>query len=158
VLYTGKNGESWMSERKKRGFLGGLKKKVKVLGEKSSADNIHEIDTSFPDSTDMSVTSSKQAGMFSGWKDELKTKVKVIGDTTSAVGLRAKGLASQKRTEEATKNLLDVVTKVAREARNSLDPDMVKAIDLRANISFVAFSVGVVVDLEKLQPKKIVVT
>lgn len=105
-----------MSERKKRGFLGGLKKKVKVLGEKSSADNIQEVDTSFPDSTTMSPTSSKQAGMFSGWKDELKTKVKVIGDTTSAVGLRAKGLASQERTEEAMKNLLDVVTKVAREA------------------------------------------
>jgi hypothetical protein len=146
-----------MSEQKKRGFLGGLKKKVQVMGEKVSVGNVQDSDTSFSDSAEADST-SKQEGVLSGWKDELKTKVKVIGDKTSSVGLRAKGLASQERADEAIKNLLTIVTKVAREARTSLDPDMVKAIDLRANVSFVAFSVGVVVDLEKLQPKKIVVT
>jgi hypothetical protein len=147
-----------MTERKKRGFLGGLKNKVKNIGEKPATSAVEESETRFQDSTEMDASIEKQEGVFSGWKDGLKAKVQVIGDKTSAVGLRAKGIVSQERAAEAMKNLLNVVTKVAREARNTLDPDMVKAIDLRADISFVAFSVAVIVDLEKLQPKKIVVT
>jgi hypothetical protein len=146
-----------MTDRKKRGFLGGLKKKVKDIGEKASTSEMDKPTfLQAPAETDLTI--EKQESLLSGWKDGLKTKVKVIGDKTSAVGLRAKGLASQDKADEAMKNLLNIVTKIARDARNSLDPDMVKAIDLRANVSFVAFSVGVIVDLEKLQPKKIVVT
>jgi predicted flap endonuclease-1-like 5' DNA nuclease len=84
----------------------------------------------------------------------LKSKAKVVGDKTSAISQRAKGVVSEEKVSEATKNLLNLVSRLARDARNNLDPDMVKAIDIRANVSFVAFSVGVVVDLEKLQPKK----
>jgi len=88
----------------------------------------------------------------------LKTKAKTVGDKTSAIGVRAKSMVSQDKASEAVKSLLNLITQVAREARNNLDPDMVKAIDLRANVSFVAFSVGVIVDLEKLQPKKVVIS
>ena len=87
----------------------------------------------------------------------LKKGVKKIGEKTSGMGERAKGVVSQDRATEAAKSLLNMVTKVAREARKELPPDMVRAIDLRANVSFVAFSIGVIVDLEKLQPKEVVI-
>ena len=88
----------------------------------------------------------------------LKSKAKSVGDKASSISLRAKGMVSEENVTEATTNLLNLVSKVAREARTNLDPDMAKAIDLRANISFVAFSVGVIVDLEKLTPKKVEIT
>ena len=62
-------------------------------------------------------------------------------------------VVSQERAPEAAKNLLNLVTTIARDARNNLDPDMVKAIDISAYISLVAVRIGVSVDLEKLQPK-----
>jgi len=88
---------------------------------------------------------------------ELKSSVKLIGDKTISAGERAKGMLSQEKATEATRNLLNLVTSVAREVRKDLPPDMVKAVDLRASVSFIAFSIGVSVDLEKLQTKKIVI-
>jgi hypothetical protein len=85
----------------------------------------------------------------------LKSSVKVIGDKTISAGERAKGMLSQEKATEATRNLLNLVTTVAREVRKDLPPDMVKAVDLRANVSFIAFSIGVSVDLEKLQTTKV---
>jgi hypothetical protein len=64
-------------------------------------------------------------------------------------------MLSQEKATEATRNLLNLVTNVAREVRKDLPPDMVKAVDLRASVSFIAFSIGVSVDLEKLQTKKV---
>lgn len=87
----------------------------------------------------------------------LKSSVKVIGDKTLSVGERAKGMLSQEKATEATRNLLNLVTSVAREVRKDLPPDMIKAVDLRASVSFIAFSIGVTVDLEKLQTKKVVI-
>jgi hypothetical protein len=85
----------------------------------------------------------------------LKSGVKILGDKTISAGERAKGMLSQEKATEATRNLLNLVTSVAREVRQDLPPDMVKAVDLRASVSFIAFSIGVSVDLEKLQTKKI---
>jgi hypothetical protein len=97
---------------------------------------------------------TKRKGLFGGFS----TKVKTIGEKTVAIGQQAKGAVSQEKAGDAVKNLLELVTKVARDARNNLDPDMVKAVDLSAYISLPLIRVGVSVDLEKLQPKKIVVS
>ena len=64
-------------------------------------------------------------------------------------------MISQEKATEATRNLLNLVTNVAREVRKDLPPDMIKAVDLRASVSFIAFSIGVGVDLEKLQTKNV---
>jgi hypothetical protein len=50
--------------------------------------------------------------------------------------------------------MLKIVTHVAQDVRRELPPDMVKAIDLEAEVSFIAFSIGVTVDLEQLSIAK----
>ncbi|MCW4040386.1 MAG: hypothetical protein NWE83_06510 [Candidatus Bathyarchaeota archaeon] len=81
--------------------------------------------------------------------------MKVLGDkTTSAVTQRAKGMVTQERASEAVRNMLKIVTHVAQDVRRELPPDMVKAIDLEAEVSFIAFSIGVTVDLEQLSLAK----
>jgi hypothetical protein len=96
---------------------------------------------------------SSRESLFGG----LKSKVKNIGEKTTSVGLRAKGVVSQDKASSAVKNLLNVMTNIARDVRKDLPADMVKAVDLRASVSFIAFSVGVSIDLEKLQLKKVVI-
>jgi sugar-specific transcriptional regulator TrmB len=87
----------------------------------------------------------------SGLLGGFRSKVKVLGDrTTSAVTQRAKGMVTQERASEAVRNMLKIVTHVAQDVRRELPPDMVKAIDLEAEVSFIAFSIGVTVDLEQL--------
>ena len=96
---------------------------------------------------------SSRESLFGGFK----SKVKNIGEKTTAVGLRAKSVVSQDKAAGAVKNLLDIMTNIARDVRKDLPADMVKAVDLRASVSFIAFSVGVSIDLEKLQVKKVVI-
>lgn len=72
---------------------------------------------------------------------------------TDNVGGVAKvsGIVSPEKASEATRKLLEVVTKVARDVKKDLPADMVKAVDLSAEISFIAFSIGVQVDLEQVR-------
>jgi hypothetical protein len=92
-----------------------------------------------------------ESGLLGGFR----SKVKVLGDrTTSAVTQRAKGMVTQERASEAVRNMLEIVTQVAQDVRRELPPDMVKAIDLEAEVSFIAFSIGVTVDLEQLSLAK----
>jgi hypothetical protein len=70
------------------------------------------------------------------------------------VSQRAKGIITQERASEAVRSMLKIVTHVAQDVRRDLPPDMVKAIDLEAEISFIAFSIGVTVDLEQLSLAK----
>lgn len=93
------------------------------------------------------MSSQTDGGLLGGFR----SKVKVLGDrTTSAVSQRAKGMVTQERASEAVRNMLKIVTHVAQDVRRELPPDMVKAIDLEAEVSFIAFSIGVTVDLEQL--------
>lgn len=43
---------------------------------------------------------------------------------------------------------------MAQDVRRELPPDMVNAIDLEAEVSFIAFSIGVTMDLEQLSLAK----
>ena len=63
-------------------------------------------------------------------------------------------MVTQERASEAVRNMLKIVTHVAQDVRRELPPDMVKAIDLEAEVSFIAFSIGVTVDLEQLSLAK----
>ena len=97
----------------------------------------------------------QSAQLDSGLLGGIRSKVKVLGDkTTSAVTQRAKGMVTQERASEAVRNMLKIVTHVAQDVRRELPPDMVKAIDLEAEVSFIAFSIGVTVDLEQLSLAK----
>ena len=97
------------------------------------------------------TSSQNENRLFGG----LRSKVKVLGDrTTSAMSQRTKNIITQERASEAVRNMLKIVTHVAQDVRRELPPDMVKAIDLEAEISFIAFSIGVSVDLEQLSIAK----
>jgi uncharacterized Zn finger protein (UPF0148 family) len=97
------------------------------------------------------LSAQSDGGLLGGFR----SKVKVLGDkTTSAVSQRAKGMVTQERASEAVRNMLKIVTHVAQDVRRELPPDMVKAIDLEAEVSFIAFSIGVTVDLEQLSLAK----
>ena len=61
---------------------------------------------------------------------------------------------STEKASDATRKLLRVVTQVAQDVKKELPADMVKAIDLSAEISFIAFSIGVQVDLEQVKLSK----
>ena len=50
--------------------------------------------------------------------------------------------------------LLKLVTQVARDVKKELPPDMIKAVDLSAEMSFIAFTIGVQVDLEQVRALK----
>jgi sugar-specific transcriptional regulator TrmB len=63
-------------------------------------------------------------------------------------------MVTHERASEAVRNMLKIVTHVAQDVRRELPPDMVKAIDLEAEVSFIAFSIGVTVDLEQLSLAK----
>ena len=57
---------------------------------------------------------------------------------------------STETASKAVMSMLNLVVNVARRIRDDVPPEMISAIDLTAEMSFVAFSVGVEVDLEKV--------
>ncbi len=80
----------------------------------------------------------------------LRAKLKVVEKTAGSAGQRARGVMSPERASEAVRNMLNVMTQVARDVMKDLPPDMVKAVDLEAEINLIAFSIGVSIDLEQL--------
>ena len=83
----------------------------------------------------------------------LKARLKVVEKTAGNAGQMAKGAMSPERASEAVRNMLKVMTQVAHDVRKELPPDMVKAVDLEAEINLIAFSIGVSIDLEQLTAK-----
>lgn len=57
---------------------------------------------------------------------------------------------STETASKAVMSMLNLVVNVARRIRDEVPPEMISAIDLTAEMSFVAFSVGIEVDLEKV--------
>ncbi|MHA2347536.1 MAG: hypothetical protein ACXACP_12525 [Candidatus Hodarchaeales archaeon] len=55
---------------------------------------------------------------------------------------------------EIVTNLVNIMIKVARDVRLQIPNDMINAIDLEAEMNFVAFSVGVFIDLEQIKPQQ----
>ena len=90
-----------------------------------------------------------------------KAQKVVNSEKASEIVGRAKEITDKASTsvssDKTTKILSDLITlmvQVAHEVKNQIPPEMVKAIDLTGVAHFVAFSVGVSIDLEKLTTKK----
>ena len=81
----------------------------------------------------------------------LKAKLKVVENKASDATQKAKGVMTPERASEAVRNMLNVMTQVARDVMTDLPEDMVKAVDLDAEINLIAFSIGVSIDLEQLR-------
>jgi RNA polymerase subunit RPABC4/transcription elongation factor Spt4 len=67
------------------------------------------------------------------------------------VSLGAMGVVSTEKASDAVRRMLNLVIQVAREVRKDLPDDMIKAVDISAEISFIAFSIGISVDLEQIK-------
>ena len=100
--------------------------------------------------------SEKSKKLFRGFKVVAKGLGEKATGITEKVGKIDKvgSIISPEKASAATKKLLKVVTQVARDVKKELPADMVKAIDLSAEISFIAFSIGVQVDLEQVKLSK----
>jgi hypothetical protein len=68
----------------------------------------------------------------------------------SSVKEMAAGFVSREKTSEAIQKMMQVVTYVAQDMKKGMSSEMVKAVTVSARMSFVAFSIGVSIPLEKL--------
>lgn len=69
---------------------------------------------------------------------------------TSAMSEATKGSVSPDKAAAAVKRMVDVVTFVAQDVKKGMSSDMVKAVTVSARVSFVGFSIGVSIALDKL--------
>ena len=80
-----------------------------------------------------------------------KEKATKVVSKAKEVTKQASGVVSEEKASEAVKNMVGLMIDVAKNVRKDIPPKMVKAIDLSAEISFIAFSIGVSIDLEYLE-------
>ncbi len=78
----------------------------------------------------------------------------LIADKAFSVGEKASSLLVQERVSEAMGNLVNLMINVSRDVTKSIPSDMVNAIDLEAEVNFVAFTIGVTIDLAELNKGK----
>lgn len=83
----------------------------------------------------------------------MKTKIRVVGDKAGTASKMAKGAVAPEKASAAVRNMLNVMTQVALDVERDLPPEMVKAVDLTAEINLIAFTIGVSIDLEQLRTK-----
>ena len=86
--------------------------------------------------------------------DTLKSRLSFTKDVTIKQATEAKdkalGMVTPEKASETVQSMIDVVTYVAQDLKQGMSSDMVKAVDVNARVNFVAFSVGISIDLEKL--------
>jgi hypothetical protein len=124
-------GSEFKQEKKESRVLGGFRSRLKSVGD--TAQKLTE----------------KTAALEIGTKSSEAVKVakeKMSGNITS------------ERASEVVGNLVEVMVHVARDLKEKTPPEVIKAIDLSAEVSFVAFSVGVSIDLEQLDSKTTIKT
>ena len=105
--------------------------------------------------------------------DDLKSQFKEIGVKAQKVGSEitssetATGVVSKakeatrmagtmvtpERATEVVRNIINLMLQVASEVRKEIPAHMRKAIDLSAEANFVAFTIGVSIDLDRLEAK-----
>ncbi len=86
--------------------------------------------------------------------DTLKSRLSFTKDVTVKQATKAKdkalGMVTPEKASETAQNMIDIVAYVAQDLKQGMSSDMVKAVDVNARVNFVAFSVGISIDLEKL--------
>jgi hypothetical protein len=78
----------------------------------------------------------------------------VIADKAFNVTQRANSARVQERVSEAMGNLVNLMINVSKDVSQSIPSDMVNAIDLEAEVNFVAFTIGVTIDLAEINQVK----
>ena len=86
--------------------------------------------------------------------------VDTIREHASTAREKTADIISPEKASQAVQNMVEVVTYVAQDLKQGMSGDMVKAVTVSARVSFVAFSIGVNIALDKLplkeaQPKKL---
>jgi hypothetical protein len=64
---------------------------------------------------------------------------------------RATGVLNPERAAEVISELVVVMLDVAKQLHAEMPEEMLKALDLEASVNFVAFNVGISIDLENIQ-------
>jgi hypothetical protein len=77
-----------------------------------------------------------------------------ISDKARAVSSRASNIVVQEKVTEAMGNLVNLMINVSKDITKQVPVDMVGAIDLEAEVNFVAFTIGVSIDLAELNKSK----
>lgn len=111
-----------------------------------------------PTNRDKIVSSLKSGVQKIGEKTQqgLSGASSMIADKAFSVTQRANNLMVQERVSEAMGNLVNLMINVSKDVTKSIPSDMVNAIDLEAEVNFVAFTIGVTIDLAELnQGKKV---
>ena len=84
----------------------------------------------------------------------LKSRFSLAKDTSltkaSSVKEKAVNLVSGEKASNSVQRMMEVVTYVAQDMKKGMSREMVKAVTVNARMSFVAFSVGVSIALDKL--------
>jgi hypothetical protein len=75
----------------------------------------------------------------------------VILDRASNVSSGTDNVVVQQKVSEAVASLVNLMVNVSRDVKLGLSSDVINAVDLSARVNFVAFSVGVSVDLASLK-------
>ena len=102
----------------------------------------------------------KDNGEKKGFFRGLKIVTKGIGDKASSVTSKIGrtdaigNIISAEKASSAVRKLLNIITTVSQDVKKELPADMIKAVDLSAEISFIAFTIGVQIDLEQIPIKK----
>jgi hypothetical protein len=75
----------------------------------------------------------------------------VISDKAKDVTGRATSIVVEEKVSEAMGNLVNLMINVSRDIAQQIPTEMVDAIDLKADVNFVAFTIGVVIDLAEIR-------
>ena len=79
-----------------------------------------------------------------------RSVIDTIRERASSARDKTSELISPEKASQAVQNMVDVVTIVAQNMKQGMSSEMVKAVTVSARISFVAFSIGVNIALDKL--------
>jgi hypothetical protein len=75
----------------------------------------------------------------------------VILDTATNVSAGTENVVVQQKVSEAIASLVNMMVNVSRDVKIGMSSDVINAVDLSARVNFVAFSVGVSIDLASLK-------
>ena len=79
-----------------------------------------------------------------------RSVIDTIRERASSAREKTSELISPEKASQTVQNMVEVVTYVAQDIKHSMSSEMVQAVTVSARVSFVAFSIGVNIALDKL--------
>lgn len=108
-------------------LIGGIRSRFRLVGSKAQE------------------VSAKAQGMLT------QEKTTDVISKAKDLSKKATGMVSSDRASDVVKNMVNLIIQVAKDIKKEIPPEMIKAIDIEAEMSFIAFSIGISVDLEQLE-------